>query len=168
MTFSPCSRYCPGAVPFGLASTTAPSSTCACRRLIVGHLQVAPGETRGDVLDDVLMLDEGQSDRRRHRLARQIVVGRSQATGHHDEIDPRQRLPAQIGNQVPVVANHGFRAQLDAKRGETLGDEQRVGVEPRRAEQLPADGDHFRRAKWPLMRGSHVPDSESKGEWLAY
>ena len=31
-----------------------------------------------------------------------------------------------------------------------------------------ADGYHFRRAKWPLMRGSHVPDSESKEEWLAY
>ena len=168
MTCSPCSRYCPGAVPFGLASTTAPSSTCACRRLISGILQASPGKTRGDVLDDVLLLDERQSDRRRHRVAGEIVVGRSQATGHHDEIDARQCLPAQIGNQVPVVADHRFRAQLDANRESRSAMKRELvssRVEPSSSE--PTAMTSAVRSR-PLMRGSHVPDSESKGEWLAY
>ena len=57
---------------------------------------------------------ERPPDHRRDRVAREVVVGRTEAAGQHDEIDPRQRLPAQIGNQVPIVADDRFRAQLDA------------------------------------------------------
>ena len=76
-------------------------------------------------------------------FARQIVVGRTQAAGQHDEIDALERLPAQIAASAPVVADDGLGTQLDAERREPVGDEQRVRVEARGAEQLGADRNDF-------------------------
>ena len=59
---------------------------------------------------------------------------------------------------LAVVADDDLGAQLDAERRQPLGNEQRVGVEPRRSEQLAADGDDLggaqRRA--PVMRSSRA------------
>ena len=108
--------YCPGAVPFGLASTVPALDHLRLTAVDVGHLQTAPREPRGDVLDQLPLLDQGPPDDGGDRVARQVVVGRTQAAGHHDQVHARQRLPHQVGDQLPIVADHGFRAQLDADR----------------------------------------------------
>ena len=95
----------------------------------VRHLQSASRKPLLDAGRNRWILDERHTKHLGDRLARQIVVCRTEAAGQDEEIAAIERLPAQAGDARPLVAHHGLRPQLDAQRREAIGDEKRIRVE---------------------------------------
>ena len=95
---------------------TAPSSTLRLSPVDVGHLQPAPREPRGDVLDDRRLLDLPPSGHRRDGIAREIVVSGTEPAGQHDEVDAVSACRHSSAIRSRSSPTTLFAAQLDANR----------------------------------------------------
>ncbi len=138
----PTSTIGPGAVPLGLSRTVPPSSHHRLPPVDVRHPKSAARKSLPKPLDDLgILRSRGRPTTSATSVAGHIVVGGTEAAGQDDEVDALERAPEMPRDLAPVVADHGLRPQLDAERREALGEEQRVGVEAGRAQQLAADRD---------------------------
>ncbi len=113
----------------------------------VGHLEPAPGESAAEALYDFGVLPHRASECLGDHLAREIIVGRAEAAREHDDVPSRQCGREDGPEVVARISHDGLRTHGDAVLGEALRDEQRVGIEARRREQLAADSDDFSREK---------------------
>ena len=129
---------------------------CAWRRLMSGICSPRRANRAAMCSTIVRLLDQRPSDHRRHRVTREIVVGRSQPAGQHHEIDARQCLPAQLGQSDPGrrrrPLSRGARCRSPDSRSAMNSE---LVSSLRRAEQLRADGDDFRRAQRSSTSGVH-------------
>ena len=75
----------------------------------------------------------------RHDFAGEIVGGRPQSAGEHDQVGSLERSVEKRTQARGVVPNHRLALYLDADRGKAFADEQGVGVEPRPPEELAPD-----------------------------
>ena len=122
------------------------------------HAQPAPREPALDAGDDRRILVHRQAEHVGDDVAGQVVVGGAEAAGQDDEIGALERL-AEEGRQIAAaIADDRLGAQRRCRApASRVGEEQRVGVDPGRAEQLAADRDDLRRAqrrRSALMRTS--------------
>jgi hypothetical protein len=115
--------------------------------VVVRHPHVAAGEPPLDRGDDSGIFGELQAEHFGDDLTRHVVVGRPETASQDDEVRPGERVSEQLREQLPIVADDGLGAQVDAERGEAIREEQRVRIEPRRSEQLAAHRDDLRSPK---------------------
>ena len=136
-TCSPCSIISPGAVPFGLSRTTAPAGTIACR-LFTSGIRMPRRSNRARIWSTI----EGSSDKGRSRALAITSRVRSSSVGpsprEHHEIRSRHRAEKNLAKPIAIVGNDALRPQLDAEVSQPAGEKQRVGVEPRHAEEFAA------------------------------
>ena len=107
----------------------------------LGHLPAARGEARLESRDDRRIDFHLQIQRFGECLARQIVLGRTEAARGDEDlgvIEPEADLVGEIGQRV---ADDALPHDRDGERFERRGELERVCVEPRRPEHLGADGD---------------------------
>ena len=133
----------PGAVPFGLASTSAPSGTSAWTSLFfgIGRLRAAKR---------FLMWSSTASSSRnflpsklRNQIARQIVGSRAEAAGGDDQIRAAQRF-ANGGLDVVRRVRHGHLAGHDITEiGEAAAEPLLVRVEHATEHQFAAGVEQF-------------------------
>ena len=69
--------------------TSRAGGTIACRRLISRHRRGQRRATHSgaQVLDEAGVLGERAAEHVGHGLARQVVIGRTEAAAHHQQID---------------------------------------------------------------------------------
>ena len=129
--------YRPGAVPLAFGSTAAPRGTIACRRLISGI--VMPRRRKRWRIASLIARssDSGQLERRRHHVARDVIVGGPEAADEDDQIRAAERAAENGGQVVGAIADDGLGAQRDAERTQPIGNRERVGVEPVRRRASP-------------------------------
>ncbi len=138
-------------------------------RVVVRHLQPSLREAlvhRGDDFVVALQLHaQGLGD----RLAREIVLGGAKSA-HEDGDVGAADCGARYGGEVlAVVAHDGLEGNADSQFIEAAGEEEGIGVLPRRGQHLRADGDNFRDHEFSLavstwqLAFSHVsPTGESR------
>ncbi len=105
------------------------------------HRDAARGEAGLELGDDGGVLDQRPADHPGDGVARDVVVGRAEAAGQHDQVGPPHRVGDHAGQRIDAIADDVLGADADAEAGQAVGDGQRVGVEPRRHQQFAADGD---------------------------
>src|SRR5262249_57597139 len=76
------------------------------------------------------------------RLTRDVVLGRPEPTGDHDEIRPAERAFEHAHQLGDVVTDDSLQADVVTDRVEPLGDQQRIGVDLERREQFATNGDN--------------------------
>ena len=89
----------------------------------LGHRHAAPGKALADALDDRLVHVERDPERARHRVARHVVLGRTEAAGHDDQIRPHERALDHARELADVVGDDGLQAHVVADRVEALSNE---------------------------------------------
>ena len=141
---SSCSSHSPGAVPFGFGTISAPSGTIACRRLMSGICSPRLANRAAERSTVASSSPHRAPERLGDDVPRQVIVGRAEAAREHDEIRASKRRREDGAEVLARVSDDRLRAHADAVLGQALGDEQRVGIETRRRQQLAADGDDFR------------------------
>ena len=121
----------------------------------LGHLEAAAREPRAQPLHDRCVLVERHVERASDRLPGDVVLGRSQAPGEHDEVRPREPVADDARQLVHVVAHDHLAADVEPTSFRWRdGEGVRVGAE--RREQLTADRDDA---------GDHTqPDTSSSAE----
>ncbi len=78
------------------------------------------------------------AERGGHRVAREIVFGRAQAAGQHDDLRARHSAQNGVGEPRALVADYGLAHHFHAQRVELIGEIERIGVEPSAASAVPS------------------------------
>ena len=99
------------------------------------HRQVSRGKARAQMRGDRFVLGEWPIEHRRHDLSRQVIVGRTKAAAHDDEIRASEPQPQHVLELGSVVADDSLCLHVDAEEVQLLGDEERVGVDLRWRQQ---------------------------------
>ncbi len=107
----------------------------------MGRLRFAKRSAMRDSWTGVLV--QGPPERRGHGLTREVVVGRAEAAGEHDEVGALQRRPHGELEVRELVTDDAAGHDVDAERGETLGDHAGVRVGATERQQLAADRDRL-------------------------
>ena len=106
------------------------------------HLHAEVTKPALDRRHDRTVLLELEPESRGHRLARQVVRRRPQATAQHDQVGTLQSVP-QMSDEVPLcIADDALAGERDTEALETGRQAERIGVESIGSEQLRTDGDH--------------------------
>ena len=93
------------------------------------HREAAGLEPLAETRRDGFVLRQRPLEGSRHRLPRDVVVGRAEAAAEDQQIDAREQRANRMGELVPRVADHGLDRDVDAEPIELLGDVQRIRVE---------------------------------------
>ena len=122
----------------------------------LGHLQAAPREPLLEPLDDRRLLD------RAARRATSATASRvtSSSVGPRPPVRMTRSARSSARRKCSATSRRSSPTTVFARSsmpsdGETVGEEQRVGIEPRRAEQLAADRDDFGGAQ-RRVRAAHA------------
>src|SRR5207247_1451313 len=110
-----------------------------------------------DTFDRGVVHVEGHTEDASHGVAGDIVLGRTEAAGEHDEIGPLERSAELRRELVDIVAHDGLEAHVVADGVQPFGDRKRVRVDAKRRQQLAADGDDagthgYRLTAYPINR----------------
>ena len=141
-------------MPLALSMTRAPAGTMACRRLISGICMRRDSNRALILRGDPFVLGKRPIEHASHHLARQVIVGRTEAATADDEVRPAQREPQCRCEFLAIVADLALADDVDPQEVELLGDEQRIRVDAGGREQFAADRDDAPRAFRPAIRVS--------------
>ena len=93
---------------------------------------------------EILAKYQRAAKRVRHGVARQVILGGTQAAAQNDNIGLAQRFAHGRTQSRAIIAYDQLAQHFHPERVELIGEEQGVGVDAPRSEQLRADGDDFR------------------------
>ena len=110
----------------------------------LGCSQPARGKALFNRLEDVGVIIQRAADEIGDNIARQVVVGRSEAARHDEQVASAQRVGDDCLQGNAIVAGNRLALQIDSELIQSLGDEQRVRVDVSRCQHLTADSNHFR------------------------
>ena len=156
------SSHWPGALPLGLGSTVAPSSTSACLRLLagMGMRQVAARACESG--DLVGVAAQGERERFGDGFAGEVVFGGAEAAHEDDNVGAAEGGADGVDQVFAAVADDGLEGDGDAELVELFGEVEGVGVLAEGGEHLGADGDDFGFHKAAIReQGSGISGSES-------
>ena len=83
---------------------------------------------------------EGHPEHARHRVARDVVLGRTEPAGADDQIDRVERRRQHLGQLVDGIADHDLQANVVADGVQPLRDDERVRVDAKWRQHFAADG----------------------------
>ena len=99
------------------------------------------------------------------RLACQVVVGRAETAGEHDEVGALQRRPDGDLEMRELIADDAAGDDVDAERGQPRGDHPRVRVGAAERQQFAADGNRLgtgeRRGVTRASTSGHQPGQQA-------
>src|SRR5207248_4316619 len=98
----------------------------------LAQLALEPGIDRG-------LLTQRGSD----RLACEVIFGRSEAAGAHDQVRPAERPLDRLAAPRQVVADGGDKEEVDAQAGEALREVLSVGVDDLSEQKLGTYGENL-------------------------
>ncbi len=126
------------------------------------HLPSARLETLFDALDDRRIDFHLQPERLHQRIARHVILGRSEAAGEHEEIGALERVADLVDQIAEDVADDALARDRNRKVFERCRDLERVRVDARRPQHLRADrDDRGPHNSFSFDSASHLPYSNS-------
>ncbi len=162
MACDPRSNPLPGGRPVRVVETHRAVDEHGLPAVDLGHGQVALREALRDArqLDRVLV--QAPPQRRGHRLAREVIVGRAEAAGEHDDVGALQRRPHGEFEVRELVPHDAASHQVDAERGQAPGDHGGVRVGTAECQQLTADRNRLGSGKWQVCHESSIHEGASQ------
>ncbi len=93
------------------------------------------------MLDDLGAPDQRRTHHFGDRLARDVVLGRAEATAEDRGIAPLECQPDAGDDPPEIVADLGLEMRIDPGQSQLLADPGRVAIDDLAEQQLGADGD---------------------------
>ena len=158
------STHQPGAVPAGLGTISPEGMMVACLRLRFRHVDATAGEEAAQVGFGVGVDAGGLADGGGDGVTGDVVFGGAEAAGAEDEVGALQGGLHEFAEARLVIADLVHVVEVDAERGQALGDVVGVGVLDVGEEDFGADGDDLCAHAVPPLAAS--PFDRLRGDGL--
>ena len=112
--------------------------------IVVRHLQPPLGKALVHRGDDFVIAFQFYAQRIGHSFAREVVFGRAQPAHEDGDVGAADRRPRYGDEVLAIVADNGLEGDANPQVVKAAGEEEGIGVLPRRGEHLRADGNDFR------------------------